>query len=61
MPTGFQIKKQELAQAVLVAVEKFENETGLLVVELRPQHMKTEKGSRTVQIIPMAEPESDSR
>jgi hypothetical protein len=61
MATGFQIKKQELAQAVLVAVEKFENETGLLVVELRPQYMKTEKGSRTAQILPVTEPESDSR
>ena len=61
MPTGFQIKKQELAQAVLIAVEKFENETGLLVVELRPHHMKTEKGSRTGQIIPVTKQEPDSR
>ena len=50
MPTGFQIRKQELIAAVLQAVEKFERETGLLVIELRPQHIKDEQGARTAEI-----------
>lgn len=59
MPTGFQIKKEQLAEAVLNAVEKFERETGLLVVELRPQHMKTETGSRTARIVPTTKPNTE--
>lgn len=48
--TGLQIKKQELINSVLQAVQKFERETGLMVIELKPQCMKTEPGKGAIDI-----------